>query len=204
MRARALAARGREAWGLRGLGWRVGRFRWRAHRLAERLDDDWALEAATNPEDLATLLRLARGRERIAELGTATGWTSISLALADPARRVVSCDPVVHLHRDRYLGLVPPAVRERIEFVREPGSEAAARLGPVEMLFIDSTHEREGTVAEFRAWRARLRPGAVVAFHDYGHPGFPGVHQAVADLGLEGEVQGGLFVWPAPREPAPG
>ena len=204
MSARALAARARETWGLRRLGWRVGGFRWRAQRLAHRLGDDWALEAATNPEDLGTLLRLARGRGRVAELGTATGWTAIALALADPARRVASFDPVVHRHRERYLGLVAPSVRSRIDFVRAVGSEAAAGAAPIDMLFIDSTHERDGTLAEFRAWRGRLEPGAVVAFHDYGHPGFPGVAQAVADLGLDGEVHGGLFVWLAPPRPAPG
>lgn len=198
MSPRTLATRARETWALRRLGWRVGRFRWRAQRLAARLDDDWALEAATNAQDLATLLRLARGRRRVAELGTATGWTAMSLALADPGLRVASFDPVVHAHRDRYLGLVAPSVRRRIEFVPAPGSRAAAGSGPVEMLFIDSTHEREGTLAEFRAWRERLEPGAVVAFHDYGHPEFPGVAQAVAELGLDGEVHGGLFVWFSP------
>ena len=40
--------------------------------------------------------------------------------------------------------------------------------------------------------------GADVAFHDYAHPDFPGVAQAVAELGLEGEAPGGLFVWFAP------
>jgi hypothetical protein len=68
------------------------------------------------------------------------------------------------------------------------------------MLFIDSTHEREGTLEEFRAWEPRLEPGAVVAFHDYAHADFPGVAEAVFELGLrgEGEVRGGLFVWRAP------
>jgi predicted O-methyltransferase YrrM len=201
VRAPALAARARGTWELRRLGWRVGGFRWRAQRLAARLGDDWALEAATNPQDLATLLRLGRGRARVAELGTATGWTAIALALADPARRVSSFDPVAHCNRDRYLGLVVPSVRSRIDFVRAAGSAAAAGSAPVDMLFIDSTHEREGTLAEFRAWRERLEPGAVVAFHDYGHPGFPGVAQAVAELGLRGEVLGGLFVWSAPAGP---
>jgi len=204
VRPRTLAARGRETWALRRLGWRVGRFRWRAQRLAARLDDHWALDAATNAEDLATLLRLARGRERVAELGTATGWTAISLALANPVRRVVSYDPVAHRHRDRYLRLVSPSVALRIDFVRAPGSEAAGGFRPVDMLFIDSTHERDGTLAEFHAWRPHLTPGGVVAFHDYGHPGFPGVAEAVAELGLEGEVHGGLFVWFSPPRPARG
>jgi hypothetical protein len=41
-------------------------------------------------------------------------------------------------------------------------------------------------------------PGAVVVFHDYHHPDYPGVRQAVADLGLDGEQQAGLYVWRSP------
>jgi hypothetical protein len=44
-----------------------------------------------------------------------------------------------------------------------------------------------------------VAPGGVAAFHDYGHPEYPGVREAVAELGLEGREEGGLFVW---RQPA--
>jgi predicted O-methyltransferase YrrM len=178
----------------------VARFRRRAAALARKIGDEWALEAATGPEDLATLLELAAGRSRIAELGTATGWTTASFALAEPRAQVASFDPVEHEHRERYLALAGADVRLRLELVRVPGAEGAAAAEPVDMLFIDSTHEREGTLEEFRAWEPRLEPGAVVAFHDYAHADFPGVAEAVFELGLrgEGEVRGGLFVWRAP------
>jgi predicted O-methyltransferase YrrM len=174
---------------------RVRWFLWRARRRARRLGHRWGLEAATRGGDVAELLRLAHGRRHVVELGTGPGWTTVALALADPQRRVVSYDPVVHDHRDRYLALAPGAAR-RIEFVPAPGEEA--RGEDVELLFVDSTHEREPTLAEFRAWRPRLAPGAVVAFHDYGHPDFPGVAEAVKALGLRGERRGGMFVWNAP------
>lgn len=170
----------------------------RALGLATAQEHDWALDAATAPPDVGELLTLARGRRRIVELGTGPGWTTIALALAEPACRVTSFDPVVHDHRDAYLGLVGPEVRERITFVAAPGAQGAAGHEPVDLLFIDSTHDREATVAEFEAWRPRLASGAIVSFHDYGHPGFPGVAQAVAELGLEGERRGGMFVWRAP------
>ena len=47
------------------------------------------------------------------------------------------------------------------------------------------------------AWRPALAPGALVLFHDYGHPGFPGVAEAVSKLGLHGSADGGIFVWRA-------
>jgi predicted O-methyltransferase YrrM len=174
---------------------RVRWFLWRARRLAKRRGHAWGLEAATRGGDVAELLRLARGRRQVVELGTGPGWTAIALALADPERRVTTYDPVVHDHRDVYLALAPGAA-ERIEFVAAPGVEA--RGEGVELLFVDSTHEREPTLAEFAAWRPRLAPGATVAFHDYEHPDFPGVRAAVEELGLDGERRGGMFVWSVP------
>ncbi len=183
---------------LRHLPPRVALFRARARRAARGARHEFALSAATSAADTAILLELARGRQRAVELGTAAGWTAISLALAHRDLRVTTYDPVVHDHRERYLGLAGEGARDRIEFVRGPGSRGPARSESVGLLFVDSTHEHEATVVEFEAWRAHLAPGAAVAFHDYGHPAFPGVQSAVAHLGLEGEVRGGMFVWRSP------
>ncbi len=149
----------------------------------------------SRPEHLATLLELARGRRVVVELGTGTAWATAALVVDDPGRRVLSFDPVVRPERERYLDLLDDAQRGRIELVAGPGAEGAQRADAVEMLFIDSSHEREPTVLEFTAWRPRLAPGAVVVFDDHGHPDWPGVAEAVGDLGLAGEVRGGLFVW---------
>jgi hypothetical protein len=65
---------------------------------------------------------------------------------------------------------------------------------PVDLLFVDSSHERAATVREYEAWRPALAPGAIVAFDDYDHPDYPGVAQAISDLGLTGEPVGTLFV----------
>jgi len=61
-----------------------------------------------------------------------------------------------------------------------------------------SSHDRDSVAAAFAAWRNALAPRAVVAFHDYGHPDYPGVREAVRQLELSGEERGGLFVWRAP------
>lgn len=105
--------------------------------------------------------------------------------------------------REAYLALVDIRVRERIELREEPDS-AGPHAGdqPAELLFIDSQHEREPATTAFRVWLDALAPGAAVVFHDYGHPDYPGVAQAVTDLGLEGRESGGLFVWQAPARVA--
>jgi hypothetical protein len=181
---------------LRALPLHIAAFQARALWLAMRLGDEFAIESATRAGDVANLLDLAGGRRSIVELGTATGWTTASFALADPDRRVLSFDPVVQAHRDRYLGLLPAHARERIRLVRAPGVEGPAHAdGPVDLLFVDSTHERDATVAEIEVWAPHLGPDAVVVLHDYDNPAFPGVREAVEVLGLPGEAQRGSWVW---------
>lgn len=181
------------AWGLRGLRPRVAWFQWRARRVAHRMGDTFSLVAATRPADTQSLIGLARGCRRVVELGTATGWTAITLALDDPERRVVSYD-VVGRGPERYLGLVPRDVRDRIELVLASGSTGPRDDQPVDLLYIDSSHEREQTMAEVRAWQPHLRVGALVLFDDYTHPDYPGVREAIEELGLEGHRRGTLFV----------
>lgn len=173
---------------------RVASFQLRARRLAWRSQDYMSLMSATRPGDLRTLLTVAAGCERIVELGTATGWTAISLALASPQRRVITYDITHRPEPERYLGLVPASVRDRVEIVIAPGADGPRDDRPLDMLYIDSSHEREQTVAEVLAWRPVLRPGAPVVFDDYGHPDFPGVAEAIAELGLGGRTHGTLFV----------
>jgi predicted O-methyltransferase YrrM len=173
---------------LRALPWRVARFHWRARRHATRNGDRFSLASAARPDELAELLALARGCQAVVELGTGTAWSAIALALDDPARRIVSYDPTVRPERIAYLKLAGASARERIEL----------RAEPTQLLFIDSEHQREPVLGAFRVWRDALAPGAVVVFHDYAHPGYPGVREAVQELGLSGSERGGLFVWRAP------
>ncbi len=189
----------RVALSLRVLPLPVGRFFWRAYRHAHRSGDRFSLASAARPAELAELLALAYGRRSVVELGTGTAWSAIALALDEPTRQVVTYDPCIRPEREAYLDLAGPSVRARIELHGEPDSRGPqAGAPPVQMLFIDSSHERDAVTAAFRAWRPALGPGAVVAFHDYGNPRYPGVREAITDLGLSGIESGGLFVWRAP------
>jgi predicted O-methyltransferase YrrM len=174
---------------------RVAWFYFRARRTAVRTGDEWSLKSATKPESLALLLRLARGRRFVVEIGTGTGWTTAALVLADRGRRVISLDPVARPERERYLDLAGQA-RSRIELV-DAGGEAGPRPedAPPDFVFVDGSHERELTIRTFEAWRPALAPGGVIAFHDYGNELYPGVTEAIEELGLEGDVERDVFVW---------
>jgi hypothetical protein len=181
-------------WGLRGLPRRVLWFQWRARQVAWGTDDLFSLASATRPQKMRVLLESARGCRRVVELGTATAWTAITLALEEPQRYVVTYDPFERPEPQRYLALVGADVRSRVELVIAAGSSGPRDHIPVDLLYIDSSHERDQTVAEVRAWQPHLRPGALVVFDDYANSDFPGVRDAVEQLGLEGERRGALFV----------
>jgi len=179
---------------LRVLPARVASFQWRARRVASRTGDSFSLVSATRPDDLATLLRLARDRRRVVELGTGTGWTAIALALPDADREVITYDPVHRPERERYLSLAPARVRGQITFVDEPGAVGPRGQRAVELLYVDSAHGRQDTIDELNAWQPALAPGATVVLDDFTHPEFPGVREAVRELGLQGTQVGTLFV----------
>ena len=195
---RRLVAELRFARGLRALPPRVAWLHWRAHRLALRTGDRFGTTSTTRPADLALLLRLAGGSRLVVELGTGTAWTSLALAIADPQREVITFDPVAPPERERYLRLVDPAVLGRIRFVEAPGSTGPLDDRPVGLLYIDSSHARQDTIDELRAWLAVLAPGGAIVLDDYAHPDYPGVREAVRELALPGEQRGSLFVHQVP------
>ena len=184
---------------IRVLPVRVGWFWLRAHHRARNSEDRFSLASAARPIELAQLLTLARGRAAVVELGTGTAWTAIALALQARDGKVITYDPCVRSEREAYLDLAGRSARARIELRDEPDTRGP-RAGdpPAELLFIDSSHDRESVVRAFRTWRNALAPAAFVVFHDYDHPEYSGVREGVLELELSGTQSGSLFVWRAP------
>jgi predicted O-methyltransferase YrrM len=189
---RALISR---LWATRVLPPRVAAFQARALLRSWRIDDLGGFVGSLRAPTLATLLRVAGDRQRVVELGTNTSWTACSLLLADPTRSVTTFDPFKQPHRDDYLGLLPREARGRLRLVEATGAEGVGHVdGPVDLLFVDCGHERQMVIDEVRAWRPRLADGALMVFDDYGHPLYPGVAEAIAELGLTGRDEHGCFI----------
>jgi caffeoyl-CoA O-methyltransferase len=99
---------------------------------------------------LALLVRLS-GARRVLELGTFTGWSSISIASAlPPDGRIVTCDvdeKAVEIAR-RYAS--EAGVADRIDYRLGPALETIRGLeGPFDLVFVDA--DKEGYVDYYEA-----------------------------------------------------
>ena len=126
-----------------------------------------AIEVAAAPDSIPildrssgrTLAALAAGRRRIVEVGTAIGYSTLWMALAQPSDgRIVTIDPD-RGRTDRARGFWRDAgiADARIDVVNAPALEAfdagsAELAGPFDLAFVDALKD------EYPAYLARLRP----------------------------------------------
>jgi caffeoyl-CoA O-methyltransferase len=133
-----------------------------------------AMEAAAEPEGIPILDRasgrvlstLAVGRSRIAEVGTAIGYSTLCLALGQGDGTIVTIDPDAgRTSRARAFWRQAGVADPRIEVVNAPALEAFAaadaRLaGPFDLVFIDAL--KDEYLAYFEALRRRIAPGGLL------------------------------------------
>jgi hypothetical protein len=65
----------------------------------------------------------------------------------------------------------------------------------VDLLYIDSSHERDPTIDEVTTWLPYLARDTPVIFDDFDLPDYPGVAEAIRALDLNGKQEGALFVY---------
>jgi caffeoyl-CoA O-methyltransferase len=137
--------------------------------LFERLAAETA-EKTTAPEMmvgrlegqfLRVLVRSLRAR-RILELGTFTGYSSISMALALPAGgRVITCDVNEETNAIARRYAQEAGVADRIEYRLGPALETIAQLdGPFDLVFIDA--DKPNYINYYEATLPMLAEGGLI------------------------------------------
>ena len=101
--------------------------------------------------------------ERVLEVGTFTGWSTIAMARALPPRgTIVSCDVNEETTAVARRYAEEAGVADRIDFRVGPGIETLATLeGPFDLAFIDA--DKEGYVDYYEAILPKLAPGGTIA-----------------------------------------
>lgn len=133
------------------------------------------MESVADPEGIPILNRdsgrmlaiLARGRRRVVEVGTAIGYSTLWMALAQTdADAIVTIDPDrQRTDRAREFWRAAGVPDERVEVVNAPALDAFASgarqlAGPFDLAFIDALKDEYS--AYLREIRPRLAPGALV------------------------------------------
>lgn len=149
--------------------------------------------------ETAELQRLAKGGT-VLEIGTAYGYSTVALALV--AEHVTAVDP--HLTHGSYgdvlSNLRAYGLAEKATVVKDLSQDALPRLHEAgmryDLVWIDGDHTAE-VVEHDVTWAVRLlKPGGVIACHDYDEVTCPGVRMALDKLfGGPGDLTDTLAVY---------
>ena len=72
---------------------------------------------------------------------------------------------------------------DRFELIRARSSDAAGIIREaLDFVYLDADHTYEGVRGDLCAWYPKVREGGLIGGHDYGHPNFQGVKQAVDEF----------------------
>lgn len=124
-------------------------------------------------------------RSRVVEIGSHHGRSSIVLASAvRDGVEIVAVDPFARPERPSFdeltaadvgerdlqifaANLDRAGVRQRIHHVRETSADALAHVpAPVDLLFIDGSHDFGPARSDIRDWGSRIRPSGTMLIHD--------------------------------------
>lgn len=153
--------------------------------------------------DLAAIEQIAKDvgseckyRPLFLEVGSWVGESALALNRGCPEAQITCIDTwegtdndVTSIHVKRHGGdAVLEAFKKNtadkpIDFVQAESVSLAKswapRATPRDLVFIDANHSYEAVKADIEAWLPVVKPGGVMAFHDYRTSTFPGVTKAI-------------------------
>lgn len=129
------------------------------------------------------------GFKKGVEVGVASGWYSSLLMEANPDLELYGVDPYIP-HRG-YIDYTRPETFTKLEaeaharldqypnyhFVRKLSMDALADFKDksLDFVYLDGDHSYESVVADIAGWSKKIRPGGILAGHDFAHHKRPGV-----------------------------
>lgn len=139
--------------------------------------------------DVDTLRKLALmlpERPVVVNIGAGYGTSALTVVEARADAFVFSVDTDVWEAEAN--ALTAAGLYDQHRVVRVLGrSQDAGRHWPalVDMVFVDGDNSAAGVRGDAHTWLPRIKPGGIIAFHDYGTPSLPGVKEAV-DIVMRG------------------
>ncbi len=131
-----------------------------------------------------TLRTLAEG-VRVLEIGTACGFSTVSMASV--AQWVISVDHHAHINDSlsiAWSNLKSYGFNDRVTLLVGDSNTALADLSPksFDLIFIDGDHSAQGLTLDVKHALRLIKPSGVLAFHDYGEDTCPDVAPTIDKL----------------------
>jgi len=156
-------------------------------------DYDIGLTAHYKP--LAELVN-ERGYKSVIEIGTAYGGNSYYMLSNTKIEHLMTIDPYIYypampgfICQEEYDALREFALQKlldywgRVELLRLTSKEAFRILEPVDLIFLDGSHDYQDVKWECENYGKLVLPGGVLSGHDYNI--FEGVNKAVDEFSKE-------------------
>lgn len=144
----------------------------------EILDTVGAIPGLMTPEELALLIRMARGATDIVELGCFKGRSLAAMGLAAEGAVITGVDAFGDMSHRGYKTGTEKIVRDNLASVglsklvniipKRTDEAARGWEEPIDLLHVDAGHSLEEVKADIANWVPKVRPGGAVVFHDYG------------------------------------
>ncbi|HLN17638.1 MAG TPA: class I SAM-dependent methyltransferase [Acidimicrobiales bacterium] len=124
----------------------------------------WGMMVGRQEGRFLELLVFALGARHVLEIGTFTGYSSISMAAGLPeGGRITTCDLDPHHVATARRNIAASPYADRIEVLEGPAIETVSGLpGPFDFVFIDA--DKTGYDAYFEAVLPKLAPRGLIAF----------------------------------------
>ena len=139
-----------------------------------------------------------------AEIGVCLGGHSEAMLLNTPLQKLYSIDPYIYSQGSTDGHVLPSgkgfdqpeydamyeytkdrlsAFGDRNIFIRKTSVDAANEVNELlDFVFIDARHTYDAVLEDISIWGAKIPPGGLICGHDFEHPNFPGVTQAVRTM----------------------
>jgi len=114
----------------------------------------------------------------IVDIGTSDGKAALYLgSVSKPNTKVFTVD--IEIEERFYKHVDYMELNHKVFYIRCTSSRLAGLwTTPIDMIFIDGSHNFEDVVKDIEKWVPHVKKGGIIAFHDYGNKAF-GVTEAV-------------------------
>lgn len=138
-----------------------------------------------------------KGLKRGVEIGVAFGGHAESILRISTIDKLYGIDPYLNmkdyndpmnlsqeefdqLYRFTLDRLAP--FGDRYQHIRKKSKDSVINVPELDFVYINSDHSYKGVWEDLCEWYPKIRIGGVIGGHDYNHPNFPGVKQAIDEF----------------------